>query len=155
MRMFANKKGLSPVIASIILCSAVIVVGVSVWSFTYGVSSFLQKDYYEGVKEQIDKISERFTVENIAFNNVSGSLYMWMYNYGNITKYSDIDIEVSVSVSIDGEVLENVGSIPISSGQIVKITIPVGTLEPGSELVVKVSSRRENVVYQTYVVPVG
>lgn len=154
MRMLKDKKGLSPVVATVVLCSVVLIIGISTWSLTYTVTSSLQTSYYEGVQEQIDKIAERFTVEYIAFDNVSELLQVWVYNYGNITEYGDIDITVTVSVWESGEHLGQSDWFTIPSGEVVEITVsPNPAPTAGSELVFKVDSRRGNVAYQAYVVP--
>lgn len=154
MKVLSDKKGLSPVIASIILCSAVIIIGVSVWSFTYSASSILQTDYYEEIQADIDKIGERFTVEHVAY--IDGSLHVWVYNYGNITKYGDIDILVDVSVWKNETCLAYTSEpATVPRGELVEITLPLSPAPTsGSELIVQVRSRRENVEYQTYVIPI-
>jgi len=144
--MLSDRRGLSPVVATIVLCGVVLVLGISVWSYTYGVSSYLQTYYYEGVSEQIDAISERFTVEHIAYNDTRAELHVWVYNYGSV------DVEVDVYVMGDAEG-SNVGPTHIPSGELAEITVDIGSLSAGSEVVVEVMSRRQNVVYETYVVP--
>ena len=152
MRVLSDKKGLSPVIASIILCSVVIIIGISIWSFTYSVTKVLRESYYEEIQKQIDKISERFSVDHVAY--IGGSLYVWVYNYGNITDYGDIDIVVDVTVWGYGNFLGNGQTTTIPTGEIRNITVSFNEApSPGSELAVKVYSRRQNVAYQTYVVP--
>ena len=149
--LLADRKALSPVVASIILCSAVVIIGISVWSFTRNVTNSLQESYYEGVQRDIDKIGERFTVEHVAFD---GSLHIWVYNYGNFTEYGDIQIVVDVSVWEYGESLGNGETTAIPSGDFREITVSLDPLPSvGSELTVKVSSRRGNDVYQRYVFP--
>ena len=141
-------------IASIILCSAVVIIGLSVWSFTHDVSGSLQRSYYEGVRGDIDKIGERFAVEHVAWMD-DGSLHIWVYNYGNVTEYGDIDIVVDVSVWENGEPLAySDGPTTIPSGELREITVsPDPIPSVGSELVVKVTSRRGNDVYKAYVFP--
>ena len=150
MRLLTGKKGLSPVIASIILCSAVIIIGLSVWSFTYSVTNVLSESYCEGVQEQIETISERFTVENVAYD---GTLHVWVYNYGNITDYGDIDILVKLYVRRNKESVGTTEWTTVPSGEVRKITV---SLDPppseGSELIIQVTSQRGNDAYETYVV---
>lgn len=152
--LWANRKALSPVIASIVLCAAVLLIGLSAWSYTYSVSAFLQTSYFEDVKKQIDAISERFAVEHIAYDNSSNILYVWVYNYG------EVDIEVDVYVM--GEDGETKGknfsetATPIPYCEVLEMTVPLqgGNLTVSDELVIEVVSRRGNFVYKTYVVPV-
>jgi len=152
--LWADRKALSPVIASIILCSAVLLIGLSAWSYTYSVSAFLQTSYFEDVKKQIDAISERFAVEHIAYDNSSSILYVWVYNYG------EVNIEVDVYVMAGDEETEGKNfsetATPIPYGEVLEMTVPLQgeNLTVGDELVVEVVSRRGNFVYKTYVVPV-
>lgn len=78
--MGRNRKGLTSVVASIILCVVVLIAGTSVWAFTYSISSELQQGYQERIQDQIDKISERFTIEHIAYDGAN-TLSVWVYNY--------------------------------------------------------------------------
>lgn len=150
----ADKKALSPVVASIILCAAVLMIGLSAWSYTYSVSAFLQTSYYEDVKKQIDAISERFAVEHIAYDNSSNILYVWVYNYGEV----DIEVDVYVMGDAEGKNFSETAT-PIPHFETLEIVVPVVPLQSenltaGDELVVEVVSRRQNIVYQTYRVPV-
>ncbi|RJS76948.1 hypothetical protein CW712_00285 [Candidatus Bathyarchaeota archaeon] len=147
MRLLGNRKGLAPVVATIILCGVVLTIGISVWSLTYSISSGLELDYYESVKRQIDKVSERFTVEHVAYDNDTNTLRVWVYNYGTVD--INVDVYVFFGSSINGS---NTNGTSISSGNYVEIPVSVGELNVGSELVIEVISRRQNTVYATYVV---
>jgi len=149
MRILTDKRGLSPVVATIILCGVVLILGISAWSLTYTVSSNLQTSYYEDIEKQIDKISERFTVEHIAYNSKELTLRVWVYNYG------DVDIEVIQVVAIvstgDAEGANNT-AIPITHGKMVKIEISPLNAAEGDELSITVMSRRNNFAYATYAI---
>lgn len=147
MRLLGNRKGLAPVVATIILCGVVLTIGISVWSLTYSISSGLESDYYESVKRQIDKVSERFTVEHVAYDNDTNTLRVWVYNYGTVD--INVDVYVFFGSSINGS---NTNGTSIPSGNYVEIPVSVGELNVGSELVIEVISRRQNTVYATYVV---
>jgi hypothetical protein len=146
MRTLTDKKGLTPVVATIILCGVVLIIGTSVWFLTYSISSGLQTSYYEGVKIQIDRVSERFTIEHVGYDNVTKTLHVWVYNYGEV----DIEVDMYVKGDIEGS---NIGPTSISAEGLVEMTVSFEDyLSPGSELVVEVISRRQNVVYQPYIV---
>jgi hypothetical protein len=146
MRMLNNRKGLTPVIATIILSGVVLIVGISAWTLTYSISSGLQTSYYEGVESQVETVSERFTVEKIGYDNATKTLHVWIYNYG------EVDIEADLYVRGDAEG-SNLGPTSMSRGAFAAITVSFEDfLSPGSELVVEVISRRQNIVYQTYIV---
>ena len=138
-----HRKGLSPVIASVILCSVVLAVGSSVWFYSYSMSGVLQSNYYEGVRVQIDAVRECFTVEHVAY--LAGKLHVWVYNYG------EVDVEVDV-YSFGGATGSNAAGTPVPRGSMVDVEVPL-TLGAGDELSITVMSRRQNFVYATYVVP--
>ena len=142
--LISNRKALTPVVASIILCGVVLTVGISVWSYTYSITRSLEDNYYEKVKRQIDAVSERFIVEHISYDNTSGVLNVWVFNYG------EIDVQVDVYVRGDSEG-QNTTGILIPNGQIVRISVSLAA-EVGDELSITVISRRQNVVYSTYIV---
>ena len=141
--LLADRKAFSPVVATIILCGVVLIIGISAWSYTYMVSTSLQESYYEGVQEHIDTISERFTVEHVAY--IDSSLCVWIYNYGKVS----IEVDVYVKGDANGE---NTTTTPITHGGLAKIEISVAATG-GDELSITVMSRRQNFVYATYVVP--
>ena len=144
----ADKKALSPVVANLIICATVIAIGISLWSFTYGVTNVLQSDYYGEMKIQIDTIKERFTVEHVAYSNESNILHTWVYNYG------DVDIQGDVYVYMEGGFLgKNDTATSVPSKNHVDVTVNLNAnVSLGSELVIKVMSRRQNAVYETYIV---
>jgi hypothetical protein len=142
-KVLADRKGVSPVIASVILCSVVLVVGVSTWSYCYSVSNVLQSNYYEGVKAQIDAVRERFTVEHVAY--LDGKLRVWVYNYGEV----NIEVDVYARGAADGS---NTAGTAVPSRDVVDVVVPL-TVKGGDELSITVMSRRQNFVYATYIVP--
>ena len=142
--LISNRKALTPVVASIILCGVVLTVGISVWSLTYSITRSLEDDYYEKVKRQIDAVSERFTVEHISYDNTSSVLNVWIFNYG------EVDVQVDVYVRGDSEG-RNATGILIPNGQIVAVSVSLAA-EVGDELSIMVISRRQNIVYSTYIV---
>ena len=144
MNLFNDKKALTPVVASIILCGVVLTIGISVWSFTYSVTRSLEEDYYEGVKRQIDAVSERFIVEHVSYDNETNVLNVWVFNYGKV----DIQVDVYVRGDAEGQ---NATAVSVPHDQMVRIDVPL-LANVGDELSITVISRRQNVVYATYVV---
>ena len=143
-KFLADRKALSPVIASIILCATVLAIGVSTWSFSYSMTTVLESNYYEGVKVQIDAVGERFTVEHIAYTSSEEKLHVWVYNYG------DVDITVDVYVRGDVEGSNSTGTF-VAWGDTVKVDVSLNA-EAGYELSITVMSRRQNFVYATHVI---
>jgi len=144
-----DKKGLSPVIASILLCAATLTVGIAAWSFTFTATVNLEKSYSKGVREQIEVISERFTVEHVSYDKVATTLHVWLYNFGKV----DIEVDIYVEGDAKGQ---NATATPIAYGELVRVDVPLTAGEGVLsiiELAIKVMSRRQNFVYATYVVP--
>jgi len=132
-------------VASILLCGVVLIVGISVWSFTYSITKGLEDDYYQGVKRQIDAVSERFMIEHISYDNETGVLNVYVCNYGKV----DVQVDVYVRGDAEGQ---NATAISVPHGQMVRVSISL-LANVGDELSITVISRRQNVVYATYVVP--
>jgi len=145
--LLANRKAFSPIIATIILCAAVLAVGMSLWSFTYSVSNSLQTSYFNEVKAEVEVISERFTVEHVSYDHDTSIFYVWVYNYG------EVNIEVDVYVYIEGELLgKNVTATSIPSTEFLDVRVSPITVSEGSSILIEAISRRQNVLYETYVV---
>ena len=145
MNLFSDRKALTPVVASIFLCGVVLIIGISVWSFTYSITKGLEDDYYQGVKRQIDAVSERFMIEHISYDNETGVLNVYVCNYGKV----DVQVDVYVRGDAEGQ---NATAISVPHGQMVRVSISL-LANVGDELSITVISRRQNVVYATYVVP--
>jgi len=145
MRLLRNRKGLSPVVATIILCGAVLTIGISTWSLAYTITSGLKSDYYESVKEQMDTISERFFVEHVYYSSTSGKLEVWVYNF------AEVDIQVDVYVRGDA-VGSNSTGVSVNHMDKTMILVSVNATS-GNELSITVMSRRQNTAYATYIVP--
>lgn len=138
-----NRRGISPVISSIILAAAVITIGGTVWSFTQSATTITAENYVEGITTLENEIRERFIVEHVSYYTSNNTLMVWIYNYG------DVDITVDVYVNVTGGAFASKLGTNIASKQLVKISISV-TIDSGTEVAIKVVSRRENNVYYTY-----
>lgn len=145
--LLKNKKAVSSVVSSIILCASVLVIGTTVWGFACSAGMVLQKDYYREVSKEIDSLRERFIIENVAYDNSTGNntIHVWVYNYG------DVEIEIDVYALRSGEVIGgNLTGIVISSNKIEVVTLTPESIQSGDDLVIKAVSRRGNVAYETY-----
>ena len=144
-------RGLSPVVSSIILCAAVLVIGASIWSVTYSASNIMQSDYYEEVMESVEKIKERFCIENIEFENASQpKLKIWIFNYGKI----NITVEL-IRVKGGGNVSSQMVGIPIPAGEIVRVDVAPTkiSLASGLSISIEVKSSRGNKAYDSILLP--
>jgi len=136
------RRALSPVIATVILSGVVLAVGGAIWSYSLGASSVIANSY---VNDTL--VTERFTVEHVTNSSDGSTLSVWIYNYG------EPDVVVDVYVYVDdggsGQSMENL----IPSGQIVRVDVALDQpLEILDEVSIKVYSRRQNSVYETYLV---
>jgi hypothetical protein len=117
-------------------------VGLSVWTYSFSATEVIGDDYVEEVLDRVDIVRERFTVAHIAYD---GTLSVWIYNYGNVT------IKVDVYVRGDAEGSDTSGT-QVEIGEIKPVTLNLAA-STGNELTIEVVSRRQNFIYETYVVP--
>ena len=135
----SRNRAISPVISAIILSAVIMAVGGAVWAFSQGAMTITAEDYAEAVINMTDTICERFIVEHV--NNSETELSVWIYNYG------DVDIEVNVTYPENTNGWEKVVSKELKRIDIEYVAIS------GTEVGIKVESRRENDVYYRFVVP--
>jgi len=149
--MLRDKRALSSVIGEIILCTCVLVVGTAVWAFSYGYTSYEMTNYWQKVSVNIYSLKERFMVENVAFNSIgisSGSLHIWVYNYG------EIDIQVNVYILRNGSILgQDLSGATITRYSVAEFTFNLDQVSTSNELVIKVETLRGNVNYESYTIP--
>jgi flagellin-like protein len=143
-----RSRGVSPVIATIILSAVVIAVGGGVWSYSQGAATIIANDYVNGTLSLINEVIERFNIEHVCNSSDLNYLYVWIYNYG----------EVDVVIDLYANATEEYGSTletAISSGDLVKITVSFtgNPLESGDVVAIKAHSRRQNNAYYKYYVP--
>jgi len=143
-----NRKGLSPVIATIILSGVVLAVGGAVWSFSLGAAANVSEDYVNDTLDMVNEVIERFTVEHVSYNATTHTLNVWIYNYGDVKVkvdlYADSDTESSTMFDT---------SIETQTSVKVPIDFSGNPLESNDEVSITVYSRRQNFAYYTYYVP--
>jgi flagellin-like protein len=146
LRRPQRSRGITPVIATIILSAVVIAVGGAVWSYAQGAATVFANDYVNDTFTLLNEVIERFTIEHVCNNSDRDELYVWIYNYGEV----DIVIDLYANTS------DNKGSFTgteISSGEFVKITVSFSPpLYSGDEVAIKAHSRRENNAYYKHYV---
>ena len=134
-------RGVSPVIATIILSAAVITIGAAVWNYSQGAATVIANDYINGTLDLLKEVTERFTIEHVSNNTYSNVTCVWIYNYG------DVDIILDIYVNST----DNKLGTEVSSGKIVKIQINMSnSLNSGDEVIIKAITRRQNSVYYKY-----
>jgi len=149
--MWRDRRAISPVISSILLCATVLAVGASVWSFSYNAGTMLRQNYCREVGQRVDGLRERFIIENIIFNSTgNNTMRIWVYNCGTINiKLTAIHVFRSGSV-VHSETFEESVTIPIKGISEISFTTPVNS---GEDLVIQAVSERGNKAFEAYRVP--
>jgi threonine dehydrogenase-like Zn-dependent dehydrogenase len=142
-----SSRGVSPVIATIILSAAVITIGAAIWNYSQGATTVIANDYVNGTLSLLNEVIERFTIEHVCNNSERNLLYVWIYNYG------EVDIVIDLYANATDEYNSTLETA-ISSGDLVKITVSFegNPLKTGDEVAIKAHSRRQNNVYYIYYV---
>jgi len=144
-----NRRGMSPVIATIILSAAVITIGGAVWSYAQGASTVIATGYVNDTLTIMREVTERFTVEHVSNDTARTPLYVWVYNYGDV----DITIDVYANVTSSGMYSTDTNNpLKIEAGGFAKATITISAVS-GDKVAIKVHSRRQNNAYYTYYIP--
>ena len=132
------------------MAAMVLVIGASVWSFATGASSVISTNYYEEVMESVEKIKERFIIENTGVDNASNTLNIWIYNYGPI----DLTIDL-IRVTGGNNISLHYDSISVSADEFKLITLEPTqiSLMRGLSVTIEVRSNRGNRVYDSIRVP--
>ena len=151
MRFMRRRRGLSPVISTIILSGVVIAVGGSIWSYASGASTIIANDYINGTLDLMNELVERFVVEHATNTSDGSNMSIWVYNYGDVGIIVDVYANASHVKSSTYSFCSNLTN-PVSSGSHVEIEINFSSsaLELGDTVAVKVHSRRQNNAYYKY-----
>ena len=147
MKKSRRNRGLSPVIATIILSAVVISIGGAVWSYAQGAATVNANQYVDTTMELMNEIIERFSIEHVSNNSDGTTLYVWVYNHG------DVDIIVDLYANSTGIYLHTFETTVVSE-DLVKVSIDFQSdpLVAGDEVAIKAHSRRQNNAYYTYYV---
>lgn len=95
----------------------------------------------------MNEITERFTLEHVSNSSDGNTLYVWVYNHG------DVDIVVDVYANSTGVYLYTFKTTVVSK-DLVKVSIDFQSdpIVAGDEVAIKAHSRRQNSEYYTYYV---
>jgi len=142
-----KRKGVSPVIATVILSGVVLMIGGGLWSYSLGAASSVATDYTDKTTEMVHTIIERFNIEYVEYNSTSQNVTIWVYNYGSIQIKVDTKVTINGTNYYDYDRYVNVKSIE-------EVSIDVGvSLNSDDEVSIEVESERENKDYEIYYVP--
>lgn len=146
MSIKTKRRGLSPVIATIILTAAVITLGAVAWAYAKNAGSLMANDYIEEVIDEVENIVERYTIEKIYFNDATNNFTVWVYNYGSIS----ITIDTYISVT-NGQTYTRSGTL-INARELKSISF---NIDIPNDTIVNITcfSRRSNREIGRYYVP--
>jgi hypothetical protein len=138
------------VISSVILAAAVLVIGISVWTFATGSSAVIQESYCDEVIESAEKVKERFCIENLGLDQAANTVSIWVLNYGPI----DLTID-GVRVTGGSNVSYHSVEVVISVSELVRIDVTSSevSLLDGLSLSIEVISLRGNKAYDSLLIP--
>jgi hypothetical protein len=77
-----ERRGLSPVIAAVLLSGAVLTIGGALWAYASDTATFVATGYIEDTIELTNEVTERFVVEHIIYDSSQDELLVWLFNYG-------------------------------------------------------------------------
>jgi hypothetical protein len=77
-----ERKGLSPVIATVILSGVVMLIGGGLWAYASDTATFVANGYIEDTLETAHEVTERFVVEHMSYDSSQNELHIWVFNYG-------------------------------------------------------------------------
>lgn len=146
VRLLVRRRGVTPVIATIILSAVVIAIGGAVWSYAQGASAIYANDYVNGTMTLLNEVIERYTVEHVSNSSDGKTLIVWVYNYG------DVDIIVDVYANVTGGAFNYTLDNEAAPKGIVEVEISfqADPLLQGQEVAIKAHSRRQNNAYYKY-----
>ncbi len=87
MKPSKSNRGDSSIIATLILTSVVIAIGIMLMSFFSGSSAIRESDYFDQTMESVQKNEERFLIEKVSVVYLVGNdnVTVTVFNYGRST----------------------------------------------------------------------
>lgn len=146
-----KKRGVSPVISTIILSAVVMAVGGSLLSFASGASTVFANDYINSTFVQVEDILESFIVEHVSYNDTDNVLHIWIFSCGMNGPRGNITIKAQIYIG-DNIVTDPDNSVELDSYEHKQVAIPYNATA-GDELIIKIHSWRGKNAYYTYIVP--
>jgi hypothetical protein len=139
---------LSPVIATVILAGVVLTIGGALWSYSLGAAAVTADVYVSDTLKLLYEMQERFTVENVFYNETDDVLNVWVYNYGEV----NVTVDVYANSTSAFELSDN-HLIEAHNTSLVEFDFSSSPLPSHEQIAIKVYSRRQNVAYKRYYVP--
>ena len=142
-----RRRGLSPVISTIILSAVVITIGGMVWSYAQGASTVVAMDYVDDTLDLLFEITERFSIEHVGNNSDGTILYIWISNYGDVDVMLDVYADTASSSSLNSTV-----EVPVGEIVQVELSFSGNPLSKGDSIAIQAYSRRQNSEYSMHIV---
>ena len=96
------KKGVSPVIATIMIIGVTLVVGFATWGFASGAIGSLLQSQSETVSSDINNLRERFVIVNVNISLSRDKVTVWVYSNGRLsTEITDLFVGGSSTSMIE------------------------------------------------------
>jgi len=144
-----RRRALSEVISTVILSGVVLAIGGAIWAYSLGATTAIADGYVNDTLSLVDEIVERFDVEHIQYHNISDTLKVWIYNYGEV----DITVDVYITAKATIERYSYGESVLSEQVKVVSLDFTSDPLTMGDDVVITVYSRRQNVAYKSFIVP--
>jgi len=141
------RKGVSPVVATVIIITVTLVVGFAVFAFVNSEAAVASGAFGQSTASYVNCLRERFVITNVAFNYPSsGQVRVWFYNNGAInTQIVEIYIGTSTTSMTK---ISSFSSTPstLEVGKSCYVTFTY-TINPGITYYIKAVGEFGNVVF--------
>ena len=143
-----SNRGLSPVIATVVLAGVVLSIGGALWSYSLGAATVTADNYINDTFDMLHEMQERFDVEHAHYDSSTDELKIWIFNYG------EVDITIDVYASLNSSISKTSLGSSISASNTTRIDIDFSSnpIPSQEQVAIKVYSRRQNIAYYTYYV---
>jgi flagellin-like protein len=146
-----KRKGISPVIATIILSACVLAIGGMIWSYSVSATSVIASNYVNDTLEVVNEVTERFIVEHVQYISANNTISVWVYNYGEQTITIDTYLYVDANSS---SFLDQSYGREVQKSDSEKIMIQLSeSVNTGDLVSIQLHSRRQNDAYKKYYIP--
>lgn len=146
-----ERKGISPVIATLILSACVLAIGGMIWSYSVSATSVIASNYINETLEVVNEVTERFIVEHVQFISTNDTISIWIYNYGEQSITVDTYLYVDTNSS---SFMDQYYGKEVQKSDSEKIMIQLSeSVSTGDLVSIQLHSRRQNDAYKKYYIP--
>jgi flagellin-like protein len=146
-----DRKGVSPVISTVILSACVLVIGGMIWSYSVSATSVIASNYINETLEVVNDVTERFIVEHVQYISANDTISVWVYNYGEQTITIDTYLYVDTNSS---SFQDQYSGTVVHKSDTEKIMIQLSeSVSTGDLVSIQLHSRRQNDAYKKYYIP--